>query len=150
MNTFFLLLFPRLYVNIKYCSYFKCIFFFVCHLGARIIYNARLMLPCWTVLFLVIYLVNYLLTWLEKCIFLLAILKWVFQKKKFTPMLRISIFLKLTPLENHVFALNFGIPPWNSNYFYSTPWNFPLISSAGGYKSVTIYTAIMINLMFKI
>ena len=26
-------------------------------------------------------------------------------------------------LEFHVFSSNFGIPPWNSNYFYLTPWN---------------------------
>ena len=76
-----------------------------------------------------------------------------FQKIIVPPLLRISIFLKLTPLDFqsilswppgifHFFALtpleilvfpsNFDIPPWNSSYFHSTPWKSPFISSTGG------------------
>ena len=51
---------------------------------------------------------------------------------KFTVIpLEFSIFF-LTPPGNPCFFLNFGVPPWNSNDFYSTPWNFSLISSTGG------------------
>ena len=32
----------------------------------------------------------------------------------------------------HVFPQFLVYHPWNSNDFYSTPWNFPLISSKGG------------------
>ena len=34
--------------------------------------------------------------------------------------LEFSIFLSWPPLEIHVFSSTFGVPPWNSNDFYST------------------------------
>ena len=73
----------------------------------------------------------------------------------FFSLLRISIFLRLTPwissqfyhdlpgifhcfalipLEILVFPSNFDIPLWNSNYFHSTPLKFLLISSTGGFQ----------------
>ena len=34
-----------------------------------------------------------------------------------------QLILSWTPgqNQNHIFSSNFGMPPWNSNYFYSTP-----------------------------
>ena len=43
-------------------------------------------------------------------------------------------FFVLDPLEILVFPSNFNIPPWKSDYFPSTPWKFPLISSTGGFN----------------
>ena len=47
---------------------------------------------------------------------------------------RIFHFLALTALEIFFFSLKFRHTPWNSNYFHSTPWKFPLISSTGGFQ----------------
>ena len=38
-------------------------------------------------------------------------------------------FLRWPLWKSMFFSSNFGISSWNSNYFYFTPWNFPLVSS---------------------
>ena len=42
----------------------------------------------------------------------------------------ISIFFALTSLEIHVFSSNFGISPWNSNYFYF--YSIDILNRGGG------------------
>ena len=71
-----------------------------------------------------------------------------FSRKICTPLLRwgyrffwslppwISSQIYRDPTGNPYFFLNFWCTPWNSNDSCSTPppWNFPLISSTGGYN----------------
>ena len=69
---------------------------------------------------------------------------WAFPEKNFYPhpLLGISIFLKLTPwISSQIYRdpleffaltpLEIHVSPSN---FWCTPWNFPLISSTGGYN----------------
>ena len=65
---------------------------------------------------------------------LLKLTSWISSQIYRDLPLKFSIFFALTfpPLEIYVFSWTFCIPPWNSSDFYSTPWNFPLISSTGG------------------
>ena len=51
-----------------------------------------------------------------------SFMKMGFSRKKFYPPPVEDInFFEVDPLEIHVFSSIFGLPPWNSNDFYSTP-----------------------------
>ena len=68
---------------------------------------------------------------------------------KFTVTLLEYFFFLHWPPWKSMFFSQFLVYPWNSNDFYSTPWNFPLISSTGGYNFI-LEKPIVIDYLFKV